>query len=56
MILFIFVIGLRPGPFVDPINPAVEKIAAGMVDVRSKPLSANVKTPAAKASAKPAAH
>lgn len=56
LILFIFVIGLRPGPFVDPINPAVEKIAAGMVDVRSKPLSANVKTPAAKASAKPAAH
>ena len=54
LIVFIFVIGLRPGPFVDPMNPPVEKIAAGMIDLsHQKPVAAKgVSAPAAA----PAAH
>jgi NADH-quinone oxidoreductase subunit M len=35
LIVMIFVIGLRPAPFMDPINPPVQSIAAGMVDLTS---------------------
>jgi NADH-quinone oxidoreductase subunit M len=56
LILFIFVIGLRPSPFVNPINPAVEKIAAGMIDVNAKPLAVKASVPASQPSAKASAH
>jgi len=56
LILFIFVIGLRPSPFVNPINPAVEKIAAGMIDVNAKPLAVKATAPASQPSAKASAH
>ena len=56
LIVFIFVIGLRPSPFVNPINPAVEKIAAGMIDVNAKPLAVKATAPASQPSAKAPAH
>ena len=56
LIVFIFVIGLRPSPFVNPINPAVEKIAAGMIDVNAKPLAVKAAAPASQPSAKASAH
>jgi NADH-quinone oxidoreductase subunit M len=56
LIVFIFVIGLRPSPFVNPINPAVEKIAAGMIDVNAKPLAVKATAPASQPSAKASAH
>ena len=56
LIVFIFVIGLRPSPFVNPINPAVEKIAAGMIDVNAKPLAVKAAAPALQPSAKASAH
>jgi NADH-quinone oxidoreductase subunit M len=56
LIVFIFVIGLRPSPFVNPINPAVEKIAAGMIDVNAKPLAVKAAVPASQPSAKASAH
>lgn len=56
LIVFIFVIGLRPSPFVNPINPAVEKIAAGMIDVNAKPLAVKAAAPASQPSSKAPAH
>lgn len=49
LIVMIFVIGLRPAPFMDPINPPVESIAAGMMDMKTLPVTASTvaKPPAA---------
>jgi len=54
LIVFIFVIGLRPGPFVDPMNPPIEKIAAGMIDMKQQPVAKAVVAPSPAAT--PAAH
>lgn len=54
LIAFIFIIGLYPKPFVDPINPPVQAIAASMVDMNQQTLQADV-TPV-KQPASPAEH
>lgn len=45
LIAFIFIIGLRPKPFVDPINRPVQAIAAALIDVKSQPLQAEISIP-----------
>jgi len=55
LIVMIFVIGLRPAPFMDPINPPVQSIAAGMVDLTSSARVVNAPAAAAPV-AKPAAN
>lgn len=56
LIVFIFVIGLRPAPFVDPMNVPIETIASGLVDPKTKPLAASVKAqPASSPASAPAA-
>lgn len=41
LIAFIFIIGLRPKPFMDPINPPVQAIAASMIDHNQDSLQAD---------------